>query len=168
MKSFCFVFFFLFLMKAKLCEILYIRILSHFCLVKFAFFSPSGGNPLLFRDPDMADYRRIPGWGTHHGGGDPQNVKRLTGGWRAREERVETTNREWNRPAKENRKDEGDEEGIWSRDTEKKTNKRKASTNQKREEEEEENWESSMMQMSRATLVTPELVLFLVYNFKTW
>lgn len=88
------------------------------------------------------------------------------------EKRVETMNRGWNRPAKENRKMRGKRKGFGVEMQRKRQIRelKMASTNRKRarERRRRKEWESSMMQMSRGTLVTPELVLFLIYNFKPW
>lgn len=85
------------------------------------------------------------------------------------EKRVETMNRGWSRPAKENRKMRGNRKGFGVEMQRKRQIRalKMASTNGKRarERRRRKEWASSMMQMSRGT---PELVLFLIYNFKPW
>lgn len=85
--------------------------------------------------------------------------------WRLREERVKTVKRGWNRPPKENGKTRGrGQKGIWIEIYRERQIRELKMTSTHRKRERRGGKKESMMQMSRATLVTPEPVPFLIYN----
>ncbi len=94
---------------------------------------------------------------------------RLAGRWRAREESWDDEQRVKQSQKKRTERWGGKRKGFGVEMPRKRQIRalKAASPNRKRDRRRNE-WKSSMMQMSRATLVTPELVLFLIYNFKPW